>query len=321
MPAPPTSHPSRPSGVVQGDVEAVEDVAGQRGAHQQTGLELEDGGVEVGAHRPHPVLVEGGHQGGRPFRVGGLQADDEAPLAHPGEEPAVPLLQLAQAGGEQVDEGGDVGDGGLAGGDLDHLGGDDAAQFGGVEGGQVGEAVLVEPLARALIHDHCGHRVVAARQGLAGDDHVGLGAVADAAPHLAAAHHAGLHLVGDVQGAVAVRQGGDAGQVVVVRHRETGGGGHALDEHRSGVLAAQHLLELVEIVVVDLGELIGARRHGEEGRHARVPGLGGDAGGAVEGPVDRDDPTPPGGMSGELHRRVDGLAATIVEGHIFHVVR
>ena len=148
-----------------------------------------------------------------------------------------------------------------------------------------------------------------ARDPFAGDENVGLDAVLADGPQLAGSHEPGLHLVGDVERAVALAQLLDALEVAGVREREAVGGRDRLHDHRGHVAAPQGLLHRRQVVERDVGELLGAIRQEERGE-AVVTGRHCQSRMAVVGLDDRDDLALLGRVPGGLERDVDRLAPT-----------
>ena len=254
------------------------------------------------------------------LRVVELEPHDDTVLADADEPVRVELLDLAQAAPEPV---GDVVHhrahlGPPA--DLEHLERDHAAELGTAAGGDVAEPVLLEPRRALLGHDHARDRVHAAGDALADDHDVGLDAGLRDAPHLAGAHEPGLHLVGDVEGAMPLAQPFDALEVSRLGQREPVRRGDRLEEHRGHVAGAQRALHRLEVVERHLQELVGPIGQ-EQAREAVVPARHGEAGVAVVALQDRDDLAPLTGVAGGLDRDVGGLAAARAVHHPAHVRR
>ena len=296
-------------------VEAVQHVVAQLAAQQQARFELQHTGIQRREDRPHAVLVQLAHHELGALGVVELQADHHAVLPDADEPVRVVGLDPGQPVGEDV---GDVvhrrPDLGAA-GDLQRLDGGDAAEFGAAEGGDVREAVLIEPLGGPVAEHRRGDRIHPAGQALAGDHDVRFDAVLGDAPHLAGAHQAGLHLVGDVERVVALGELLDRLEVTRWGKRESVGGGDGLHDDGRDVAAGQRPLHRVDVAERHLDELVGPV--GEEQLGEPVV-AGGDrqAGVAVVGLDDRDDLAPLGGVPGALERDVDRLAAAGSEGHL-----
>ncbi|OGN84948.1 MAG: hypothetical protein A2X23_01630 [Chloroflexi bacterium GWC2_73_18] len=138
-------------------------------------------------------------------------------------------------------------------------------------------------------------------------------------PHLAGAAHPRLDLVGDEQDAVLVADPSQAGEEVVVGDEVAA---LALDRlhHDGGDLARRHQvpedlpLDEVEPLARAEGGVVDA---GQERPEAGVvPGLrggqrDGPVGPAVEGAEEADQVRAPGGVAGELDRRLDRLGAGV----------
>ena len=122
----------------------------------------------------------------------------------------------------------------------------------------------------------------------------------------------GLHLVADQQRAVLVQQGGRRGQEAG-RHHVHALALDRLDEQRGHVAPAQFGGQRVQVAERDHGV---RQQRGEAAAELRRavdrqrPG-----GQPVERVVAVDDPAPPGGVPGELQRRLDRLGAAVAEVH------
>ena len=191
---------------------------------------------------------------------------------------------------------------------LEHRERDVAAELRAAERRHVAPAELVQPARRALGDDARRGRVDAAREALAGDQHVRLDAEVLDAPQTARAPEAGLHLVGEVEGAGRRCRRLHRRQVAVRRHREAVRRGHRLQQHGRDLAAGQRALDRVDVAEGHLGEvgrLVGqeAPRAGVVARRAAEPGA------AVVAGVEHDQPPAARGVPRGLDRDVDGLAA------------
>ena len=237
-----------------------------------------------------------------------LQAHDQPVLPDPGEPVGVLRLDLAQSAGEGrrdvVHHRPDLGPAG----DLERLQRRHAAEFGAAERGHVGEAVLGQPARGGLAGQHHADRVHAAGDALAGHQDVRVDAVLADGPQLAGAHQPGLHLVGDVQRAVALAQFFHSGQVAGRGQREAVGGRDRLHDHGGHVPAAQrslHRLQVVERHVAELVRPVGQ----EQGGEPLVAGGHGEPGVPVVGLGHRDDAALLRRVPRAFQRDVDGLPA------------
>src|SRR6185437_4060700 len=138
------------------------------------------------------VLVQVLHHDLRALRMVELEAHDDPVLADADEPVGIELLDRAQAAAEAV---GDVVHHRAhlrPAADLEHLERDDAAELGAAAGGDVAEAVLLQPGRALLGEDDAGDRIHAAGDALADHHDVRLDAGLGDAPHLPGAHEAGL---------------------------------------------------------------------------------------------------------------------------------
>ena len=196
--------------------------------------------------------------------MGEAQPDDQAGLAHLDEPLGVPCGDRCQAGGEGAGQGVDPGGGLRPGRDGHDRAGHPAAELGPAEGGDVRPAVVLQPGTGACGEQGRGDRVEAAGQALAGHEDVGGDVGALPRPRGTRAAQPGLHLVGDVQRAVAVAELADAREVVGGGGGEAHGGGDRLEDDRGRGGGGQRLLECGQVIERDLGELLVAAG-GQEG--------------------------------------------------------
>src|SRR5215213_10319484 len=190
--------------LADGDRGAVEDLVHQVGPEQDPRLELEHPRIEGREDRPDAVLVEPAHDELGALRVVELEPHHDPVLADAHEPLGIGLLDRAQARAEAL---GDVMDHRAhlrPPADLEHLQRHDAPELGAPAGRDVAEAVLLEPGRALLGDDRAGDRVHASGDPLADDHDVRLDPGLRHAPHLAGPHQARLHLVGDVERAVAL---------------------------------------------------------------------------------------------------------------------
>ena len=119
---------------------------------------------------------------------------------------------------------------------------------------------------------HRRHRQHSTRQRLAEDEHVGLDAVVVAAEHAAGAAEAGLHLVGDEEGAVLATEGLGTGEVAGLGDDDAGLALDGLHHEGGDGGVLQGGLEGAEVVVGDEVEV--GEKGAEVGRGRLVGGRG-----------------------------------------------
>ena len=135
--------------------------------HQDAWLELQDAWVERGENSPDAVLIEILHDRFCAFGIIEFQPHDHAVLADADEEVGIEGTDIVET---RADEIGDIGDhGGDFGplGDFQDLERDDTAEFGPACGRHMRKTVLLQPLARAFVHDAAGNGIEAPGDALA----------------------------------------------------------------------------------------------------------------------------------------------------------
>ena len=182
--------------------------------------------------------------------MGELDSDDQAGLPDLDDPVGVFLLQPGERFGPLLDR--QTGHGLL--GQVEYGRGDPAPQFCTSEGRHMRPAVALNPGAGSFAEQSGRDRVDAPRQPLAGDQDVRHHAEVIHRPHLPAAAEAGLHLVGDVQGAGLIAELAHGWQILGIRPRESGGGRHRLQDHRGGGFG-KGSIEGVDVVESDPHEI------------------------------------------------------------------
>ena len=137
---------------------------------------------------------------------------------------------------------------------FNDLVGHHAAKLGPAGCADMGGAINIQPLARALIHQAGADGIESAGQALGRHHDVGLDAIGLPAPHGARAHQSGLHFIGDIHGAMLAGQLPAGIEIAFLWHGKAISCRDGFHDQARNIIALECIFHRVNVVEGNLDE-------------------------------------------------------------------